>query len=303
MTRARIAAQAAAAALVLAACRDRGGEASAHVARPPVVDASASATASAPPVAERTPRRIAIATVESEWCVVEGLVSLDDETCAYLPPIEEGQPLRLLVYLHGITPPTKESPNKTVVQSSVLASARRAGAFAIVPRGRRNIGPEGTRDWWAWPTSADAHARLAKEIVAKIVDTKKKLEAAIGAPFDRTYLAGGSNGAYFVTALALRGDLDAFGLHVDGIGVLSGGALGGRDAASLARLRALPTYIGHGTYDEPVKRDARALEAVLARAGWPVRVAPHALSHGTHVEYLYEAFDFWASADGVADKK
>ncbi len=182
---------------------------------------------------------------------------------------------------------------KQTVQGAVLAAATRAGAAAIVPRGRRGIGPEGARDWWAWPTSPSAHAQLAREIIARWLSAKKKLEAIAGAPFERTYLAGSSNGAYFLSALALRGDCDEAGFAIDGYGAMSGGAAGGRGAEALEGRAPRRVYVGFGTYDAETKGGARALAKVFEAAHWPVRVAEHPVGHGAREVYLDEAFAFW----------
>src|SRR5438034_1267632 len=99
----------------------------------------------------------------------------------------------------------------SALSRGVLRPGRAQGRYRGVPRGRRGIGPEGARDWWAWPTAPAAHAELAREIVARWGVLKKKLEAIVGGSFERTYLAGSSNGAYFLSALAMRGDCEAFG--------------------------------------------------------------------------------------------
>jgi predicted esterase len=296
--------------LVLGACRDRApavaprdagptvtpraSPARSSIAAPDRPPVDASTTLPSPAVAS-APAKLLLPHVETDWCI-DGLVALDEETCCVLPPPEHGRPRDLLVYLHGITPPTRESPQKTTVQTAVLHASVRAGAAALVPRGRRGIGPGDAKDWWAWPTSPDTHERLAPSIVAKIAAQKKALEAAIGAPFERTFLAGSSNGAYFLVALALRGDLDRLGLHADGIGAMSGGAAGGRGADSLSRVPAIPTYVGYGTYDEETKKNARALLSLLEAARWPLRAAEHPFGHGAKEAYLDEAFAFWRSA-------
>jgi predicted esterase len=174
-----------------------------------------------------------------------------------------------------------------------MSSATRAGVAAIIPRGRRGIGPEGARDWWAWPTSPGTHAQMVKEIVARWVVLKKKLEAVLGVTFERTYLAGSSNGAYFLSALALRGDCDDLGFPIDGYGAMSGGAAGGRGAEALSGKTSRPVYVGFGTYDAETKAGARALAAVFEKAHWPVRVAEHPFGHGAREVYLDEAFAFW----------
>jgi predicted esterase len=124
---------------------------------------------------------------------------------------------------------------------------------------------------------------------------KRKLEAIVGGTFEKTYLAGSSNGAYFLSALALRGECDAFGFPVDGYGAMSGGAAGGRGADALAGKTPHPIYVGFGTYDDETKKGARMLASVFESAKWPVRIAEHPFGHGAREVYLDEAFVFWES--------
>jgi predicted esterase len=228
----------------------------------------------------------------TDWCL-EGLATLDDETCYVLPDAPGASTGTLLVYLHGIVPPAAESPQKAKVELAVLHASKRAGAAALVPRGLRGIGPGAAREWWAWPTEPAAHAKYAASLVAKWVDARRRLEQITGAPFSHTYLAGSSNGAYFATALALRGDTDRFGFKVDGYGAISGGSAGGRAPSSLPT-PARPFYVGWGAYDESTKPGARALADLLARARWPTVAREHPVGHGAREEYLDEAFAFWA---------
>ena len=147
--------------------------------------------------------------VMTDWCL-DGLAVLDEETCYVLADAaNDGAPSArvLLVYLHGIVPPAPNSEQKERVERAVLYAAKRAGAAALVPRGLRGIGPGAARDWWAWPTEPGAHAKYAATLVAKWADARRRLERIAGASFARTYLAGSSNGAYFLTALALGGEL------------------------------------------------------------------------------------------------
>jgi predicted esterase len=218
------------------------------------------------------------------------MTALDEDCCYVSPP---GGSSKLLVYLHGIVPPTKDSVQKQTVQGAVMRAATRAGVAAIVPRGRRGIGPDGARDWWAWPTSPATHAQLARELVARWIVLETKLEALLGRKFERTYLAGSSNGAYFLSALALRGDCDELGFPVDGYGAMSGGAAGGRGVGALAGHTPHPVYVGFGTYDAETKPGALGLAGVFERAHWPVRVAEHPFGHGAREVYLDEAFTFW----------
>jgi predicted esterase len=234
--------------------------------------------------------------VSTDWCI-EGLSALDEDVCYVAPARSTGAPRRLLVYLHGIVPPLADSPQKRTVESVVLRASQRAGAAALVPRGRRGIGPGEARDWWAWPTTAGAVAALTPSILSRWIAAKKKLEAILGAPFDRTYLAGSSNGAYYLTMLVARGEVPTDDFPVDGFGAMSGGAAGAGDAARLAGHAPRPFYIGYGAYDEASRANAHALAAALEPAGWPVRVAVHPFGHGANERYLDEAFAFWDGAD------
>lgn len=263
--------------------------------------ASASASAAPAPSARRpadpsseaaegtADARPALPDVRTDWCL-EGWRGLDEGTCYFVP--EGGAtrtPRRLLVYLPGIVPPTPTSPQKEKVQRVVAAAAARAGAVALLPRGRRGIGPAGAKDWWAWPTSAGDHAAYAAAMVAEWSAARARLEAALG-PFERVYLAGSSSGAYFLTALALTGAVE-----MDGYAAASGGATGLAGARATSASKR-PFYVGYASGD-PTHGGPKALGAFLASAGWPVRVAEHAGGHGAREVYLDEAFAFW---DGFA---
>ena len=276
----------------MGACRPGGGGAGPSLQ----VDGEAGAKASTEREAGAKPSEGESADagprVASDWCI-EGMTALDEDVCYVLPPLAEDRPRQLLVYLHGIVPPLAVSVQKQTVEGAVLRAATRAGVAAIVPRGRRGIGPEGARDWWAWPTEPATHAKLVKELVTRWAAAKNKLEGIAGAPFARTYLAGSSNGAYFVAALLMRGDCDALGFPIDGYGAMSGGAPGGRGADALAGRPPRPFYVGFGAHDEESKRGARALASVATASRWPVKLSEHPFGHGAREVYLDEAFAFW----------
>jgi predicted esterase len=234
-----------------------------------------------------------VAPVVTDWCI-DGIAALDQDVCYVLPDLATDRPRRLIVYLHGIVPPLADSPQKRTVETAVLHASTHAGVAALVPRGLRGIGPSHARDWWAWPTSSRAIDELAPSIVARWAEAKAKLESLAGAPFERTYLAGSSNGAYFLAALATRGDLlSAF--PVDGFGAMSGGAAGAGAPGRLSRVAPRPFYVGFGSFDDETKANARTLVAALRAADWPVRVAEHPLGHGANEVYLDEAVEFWGT--------
>ena len=226
------------------------------------------------------------APLTSDWCT-DGYEALADDACFVAPPTGVREPRTLLIYLHGVIAPTGQA--QSVVQQVVARSARAHGVVALVPRGRRGIGPGATKDWWAWPTTAAAYDRYAKEMIASWLAWRDALATKTGGPFERTYLAGSSNGAYFVTVLAMRG-----AIAVDGFGAMSGGSRGSRTKASIEASRRPPFYVGYGTRDE-ANGDPIALGALLGEAGWAHVVRSHDVGHGARDVYLDEAFAFWSS--------
>jgi len=219
------------------------------------------------------------ASVASEWCIAGVMNALDEQCCYVLP---DSPPRDLLIYLHGIVPPTRESTQKTKVETVVSNAARRAGVAALLPRGKQGFARDG---WWGWPTSEPAFSEHAPALVARIGEERRALEELTGIRFARSFVAGSSAGGYFAALLALHGTLGA-----DGYGAISGGA--GHRTAELARLSPKPFYIGFGTHDS-VGASSRALGELLQRAGWQVLVAAHPVGHGAHEVYLDEAFGFW----------
>lgn len=245
---------------------------------------------------------------ETDWCLPP-FRGLDEANC-YLEPESD----KLLIYLSGIVPPTpKLSSQKENVQRIVASAAKRAGVAVLLPRGRRGIGPADAKDWWAWPTSASDYGVHAQVIVAEWKAAREKLESLRGATsmapggstkgpkkFARVYLAGSSSGAYFLSALALSGAVDA--LAIDGYAATSGGApsmLGASGTSASAAKH--PFYVGYATGD-PTSGGPKSLASFLTSRGWPVRVKEHPGSHGAKEEYLDDAFAFWSEIEHAKPK-
>jgi predicted esterase len=221
---------------------------------------------------------------KTDWCI-DGIPALDEETCVVLPAKHDGT---LLVYLHGIVPSKyPDSEHKTKVETIVKNAAERGGVVAMIPRGVAGIGPKNFESWYAWPTTGTDYAKYARAMVKGWLERRQKLEKLLGAPFARTYLAGSSSGAYFVSALALHGDAP-----FDGFGAMSGGA--GWVSPELPRVPPRPLYIGYGTADN-VGGAARVLGETVKSHGWPVHVAEHPFGHGAREIYIDEALAFWRS--------
>lgn len=219
--------------------------------RPAVVFADPS-VAEAPPPASDAERR---------WCAPE-LQMLANDVCAYVPDVPSAGPRTLIIHLHGvIQPDTTSQWNQQRAAARVGASY---GFTVIMPHGRKGIGPVSTESWWAWPTSIDTRAKFEKTLVNEWLGAKGELEKKSGAAFERTYIFGFSNGAYYATSLAMRGVV-----AVDGYALFAGGSgapyheFDGRKTKN-----RVPIAVAYGEAD-PAHEKQEALVKLLGRLRWP----------------------------------
>jgi len=144
----------------------------------------------------------------------------------------------------------------------------------LMPRGRIGIGPGRAPDVWAWPTSAQAQEQLEAALVDEWAQARAKIERGSGRVFERFYVFGFSNGAYYAASLALRNRLPA-----QGYGVFAGGS-GGKYAAFLGSRTSerAPIFVGYGTKD-PARKDMQSLVETLKRLGWQHGVKSEPVGH------------------------
>jgi predicted esterase len=214
----------------------------------------------------------------SSWCAPE-LEVLANSVCSYVSERatakagEARAPRTLILFLHSLV--QFDSTWQWEQQRTVLRVAKANGFSALMPRGRRGIGPGRLPDTWAWPTSASAQKEHEDELVAEWASARDELERRQEARFDRLYVFGFSNGAYYASSLALRGRLE----EADGYAAFAGGA-GGKYASVLGSRtsRRVPLFIGYGTRD-PARNDMRTLAKTLSLLGWPHRVKAENVGH------------------------
>lgn len=197
----------------------------------------------------------------ASWCAPE-LETLPGDVCASLPPKEAQGPRTLILFLHGVIQP--DTTWQWAQQRAAARAAARYGFTLIAPRGRRGIGPKGMNDWWTWPTAAAAQKAHEDALIAEWSAARAELEKRAGKPFERVFVFGFSNGAYYGTSLALRDRIKA-----DGYALFAGGsgAKHLRQAGAATRRRA-PIYVGWGTNDRD-RRSQEKLGQMLRELGWP----------------------------------
>ena len=207
---------------------------------------------------------VASAETPARWCAPE-LETLPAEVCHYSPPAER-EPRTLVIYLHGVVKP--DTTWQHTQQRAIVRAAKTHRFATIAPRGRRGNGPKNMRDWWTWPTSHRAQQSIEQSVLDEWAAAKKLLEDRNGEPFERTYVFGFSNGAYYATSLALRGRLDS----VDGYAVFAGGAAPKHLKKRGVRTKHRPPiYVGYGLKDK-AHRDPQRLGRALRAIGWRVRI-------------------------------
>ncbi|MEB2310828.1 MAG: hypothetical protein OZ921_13000 [Sorangiineae bacterium] len=245
--------------------------------------ALAAGAARAEPAPE--PPRPATAPEATPWCAPE-LEALADGLCSYAPEGESAT-RTLVVFLHGVIKP--DTTWQYAQERAIVRGAKRHGFSVIMPRGRRGIGPKGMQDFFTWPTSVKAQRAVEAELLAEWWSARAALEARSGRPFERVYLVGFSNGAYYAASLALRGKL-----AVDGYALFAGGA-GARYLVGPAKhtRRRPPIYVGYGLKD-PAHHDPESLARALDELGWRHRArARRGVGHTMTDAGLAEALDFF----------
>jgi predicted esterase len=238
----------------------------------------------------------------SKWCAPE-LLEVGNETCFWVPE-PEGLPARadalvappgtLVIFLHGLT--TEGQGGSVEAPRLMVRLATRYRFAALMPHGRRGIGPGRDPHVWAWPNSKTAQAEVEAEILRDIKSARAALEARVGR-FEKTVVFGFSNGAYYATSLAFRDKL-----VVDGYAMFAGGSGNKYDAILAERVsQRVPVFVGYGTKD-PDRQRQRDLIALLRRLGWKHQALAAKVGHTVAGEHIEAALRFLLQLEKPANK-
>lgn len=224
-----------------------------------------------------------------EFCAPE-LESLGGGACFFAPKqVKAKEPKTLVLFLHSLV--GVRGRFQWEQQRTLARLGERTGISVLMPRGRLGIGPGRAPDVWAWPTSHAAEQTIEPELLAEWSELRKEVARRHG-EFERVFVMGFSNGAYYATSLAVRAQIDA-----DGYAVFAGGS-GSRWIAARARATTkgrAPIFIGYGTRDA-ARHDARALGQLLARLKWPHRVRSADVGHTVTNDQLDRAVEYLKQA-------
>jgi predicted esterase len=221
------------------------------------------------------------------WCAPE--LEVIEEGICYAPADSAASSRHLVIFLHSLV--GANSSWQWEQQRMVARAAKLHGASVLFPRGRLGIGPGRAPNIWAWPTSAGMQKEHEAALIEEWLSAKRRIEARERA-FERVFVFGFSNGAYYATSLALRARIE-----IDGYGVFAGGS-GSKYLRLLAapEPERAPIYIGYGTKD-PAHGDQRKLVKLLKSLGWRHRSRAERVGHTATARQLSEALRFLSDAE------
>ncbi len=201
------------------------------------------------------------------WCAEEletlpnGLCYIDGRSS---DSREDGNARRtLVVFLHGMI---AKNVDWQWLQARALTRQAKQSTFEAV-FARAPLGPGG----YVWPGSLSAQETSEQNLIDEWNEARAFLEQRNGKTYDEVFLMGFSSGAYFVSALAMRGRVS-----FDGYAVFAGGA-GGFAAPDVAN--KAPVYVGVCADDAQTANHSRSFGGVLAARGWPHRVDEQRVGH------------------------
>lgn len=170
----------------------------------------------------------------------------------------------LVIFLHGMI---AKDVDWQWLQARALTRQARQSKFEAV-FARAPLGPGG----YVWPGTLNAQESSEEELIDGWNEARSFLEKRNGRPYDEVFLMGFSSGAYFVSALALRGRA-----KFDGYAVFAGGAGGLAAKGELASKP--PVFVGVCADDSQTASHSRNFGAALAARGFPHRVDEQHVGH------------------------
>lgn len=169
----------------------------------------------------------------------------------------------LVIFLHGAI--AKDVDWQWMQERALARQAKQSKFEAVFARAPLGAGG------YVWPGTVAAQETSEQDLIDQWNGARAFLEKRNEKKYDEVFLMGFSSGAYFVSALALRGRV-----KFDGYAVFAGGA-GGQAAADVA-VKA-PVYVGVCADDGQTANHSRAFGGALAARGWPSRVDEQKVGH------------------------
>ncbi len=207
-------------------------------------------------------QRSAKATGPLPWCAEE-LETLPNGLCHIDGGRRDDGRRTLVIFLHGMI--AKDVDWQWLQERALTRQAKQSKFEAVFARAP--LTPGG----FVWPGTVSSQETSEQDLIDGWNEARAFLEKRNGKPYDDVFLMGFSSGAYFVSALALRGRV-----KFDGYAVFAGGAGG---LASAEVTTKAPVYVGVCADDKQTANHSRSFGGVLAARGWPNRVDEQRVGH------------------------
>ncbi len=224
------------------------------------------------------------------WCAPES-ETLAEGMCYFAPEpgqTDAGAPSTLVIFLHSLV--AVESDWQWEQQRLMIRTARASNFALLMPRGLAGIGPGRAPNVLAWPGSPAMQEAHEADLLATWDRARGEVERRRKARFERVFVFGFSNGAYYTTSLAVREAYSA-----DGYGIFAGGSGSAynRLLANRAEKRA-PIFVGYGTKD-PAREHMNSLVRMLGDLHWRYAVKRAPIGHWVSDAQLQSAIRFLKS--------
>lgn len=211
------------------------------------------------------------------WCAPEvSALAGASSVCTYTPEKLADGPRTLVIFLHGLT--SAGSDWQYAFQRAGKRIADAKGFTVLMPRGRLGVGPNNAMDTWAWPTAQGNQTTTEAEILAEWSAAETELETKSGQKFERVWVFGFSNGAYYAASLAARGRLsqdgDANHPVASGYAVFAGGSGASYLNATAKNVSDRPRFFVAWGGQDPAHGDQEELAHMLHDIGWPLKTSP-----------------------------
>ena len=195
------------------------------------------------------------------WCNDE-VETLPNGLC-YINGGQKDGRRTLVIFLHGAI--AKDVDWQWLQERALTRQAKQSKFEAVFARAPLGAGG------YVWPGTVAAQETSEQNLIDGWNTARKFLEKRNEKPYDDVFLMGFSSGAYFVSALALRGRV-----KFDGFATFAGGA--GGQAGTDVSFKA-PVYVGVCADDRQTAAHSRAFGGALAARGWPNRVDEQNVGH------------------------
>jgi predicted esterase len=198
------------------------------------------------------------------WCAEE-FETLPNGLCHINGGQKDGR-RTLVIFLHGMI--ARDVDWQWLQERALSRQAKQSKFEAIFARAP--LSPGG----YVWPGTVTSQETSEQDLIDGWNTARAFLEKRNEKPYDDVFLMGFSSGAYFVSALALRGRV-----KFDGYAVFAGGAGGLVAGGGDQKIEKSPVYVGVCADDAQTANHSRSFGGVLAARGWPSRVDEQRVGH------------------------